>query len=331
MGNMNEAHLEWEHELHESELEGMGESGEGEGILGTIGSALGGLFGEEELEHNEFGESHESGEGELHELHELHEFEGLHESGESHELQEFEGFGEYESGEQFFGGLKRLVKRAAPFLKKFVKFAAPMVGTAIGGPFGGMLGKVASSALGEEEGEWEQHEGEFELEDEYEQHEYEHGEAAHEVAHEIAQHETAVHEAYAEMLAEAAMHEQNEAHAEAMIGAAVVSVLSPADRRALRSVMASLVRGSAVLAALLRRRRGTRPFVRTIPTIMRRTVRSLKKHAAAGRPITRRLAARTAASQVRRVLGNPSACAAALSKSVIARRRLATPRRPAYR
>ena len=335
MGTMNEYEFELEQELHESELEGAGEAGEGENILGAIGNALGGLFGEQELEQHEHGELHELHElGELHESGEAHELGELHELGEVHELGELGELheqGEYETGEQFFKSIGRFIKRSAPVLKQIAKVAAPMVGTAIGGPFGGIVGQLASSALGEGEGELHEFEQELELH-EYELHEYElheSPEAAHEVAHEIAAHETALHEAHAEMLAEAAAHEHGEGQAEAMAGAAAVTVLSPADRRALRVILPHLVRGAAILTRILRRRRITRPYVRTVPTIMRRTVRSLKQQAAAGRPITRRTAARTAATQVRRVLSNPTACAAAIKKNVIASRKMAAPRRRA--
>jgi hypothetical protein len=275
---------------------------------------------------------------------------------EQHELaHEFEG-------DQFFGriarGIGSLVKRAAPILKSVARIAAPMVGTAIGGPFGAVLGRLATQALGEEE--FEQHELEHpELAHEYEMHEFEHPEMAHEleqhefemhelehpemaheweqheleahefeqhesaneIAHEIAQHEVTHHEALAEMMAEMAAHEQHEAQAEAMIGGAVVTVLSPRDRRALRRLIPHLVRGAAVLTRILRRRRVTRPAVRAVPTIMRRTVASLKRQAAAGRPVTRRAAGRAAAIEVKRVLGSPSACAAAIRQNVRAARR----------
>lgn len=343
MSNLNEAELELEDELHESELEGAGESAEGEGILGAIGSALGGLLGEEEFEQHEL---HESGEaGELHELGGLHESElqelglheaGLHEHGELHELggmheSELQELGLHEaglhelheSGEQFFGriarGIGRFVKRAAPILKQVARIAAPMVATAVGGPAAGALvGKLAPALLGEEEME-----GEAVL------HEMGQHEGAQEVAHEIAHHETVMHEALAEMMAEAAAYEQNEAQAEAMVGAAAVSVISPADRRALRRILPHLVRGAAILTRILRRRQATRPAVRAVPTIMRRTVRTLKRAAAAGQPVTRRMAARAAASQVRRVLANPTACAAAISKNVTVNRRMNRPRRAA--
>src|SRR5216683_7672630 len=164
-------------------------------------------------------------------------------------------------GDQFFGRIKRFVQKRAPFLKNLARLAAPLVGTAIGGPFGAILGQAASSALGEEEfeqhelahefehpelahefeqhefeqHEFEQHESAHEFEQhefenpelahEFEQHELEHHERSHEVAHEIAQHETTHHEALAEMMAEMAAHEHHEGQAEAMIGGAVVTVL----------------------------------------------------------------------------------------------------------
>ena len=108
----------------------------------------------------------------------------------------------------------------------------------------------------------------------------------------------------------------------AMVGASVMTVLSARDRRALSHLLPHLVCGAAVLTRILRRRRITRPAVRAVPTIMRRTVRSLKRQAAAGRPINRRTAARTAARQVRRVLGSPRAMGAAVSRNLRAGRPL---------
>ena len=221
------------------------------------------------------------------------------------------------------GWIGRFVKKAAPLLKNIAKVAAPMVGTAIGGPFGAVLGKVASSALGE--GEYEQHEFEAEMEGEFESHE-----ASHEVAHEIAYHETTQHEALAEVMAEAAATEAHEGEAEAMAGASVMTTMSPADRRALRRILPHMVRGVAILTRILRRRRTSRPAVRAIPTIVRRSVNTLKRRAAAGKPVTRRAAGRAMATQVRRVLGNPAACTAAIAQNVRASRVMSR-RRPSAR
>lgn len=291
-----EMHLEseFEQELHEAETEAGLES---EGILGTIGNVLGGLLGE--------GES--TGESET-------EMEGLGEFELESEFEtEFEMETEHEHGEHFFGAIGQFLKKAAPILKQVAKVAAPIVGTAIGGPVGSTLGGLASNLLGEQELEAETElETELETETETETE----AESEHEVAHEIVSHETSMHEALAEMMAEAASHEMHEGQAEAMTGAAVITVLSPRDRRALRALLPHLVRGAATLTRILSRRRVTRPAIRAVPTIVRRTVRSLKKQAAAGRPITRRTAARTAARQVRTVLGSPRACAAAIARNV---------------
>ena len=126
------------------------------------------------------------------------------------------------------------------------------------------------------------------------------------MAHEIAAHELTHNEAVAEMMADAASRESHEGEAEAMAGAAAVSVINPRDRRALRHILPHMVRGTAILTRILRRRRVTRPLVRTVPTIVRRTVKDLKRQAASGVPLTRRKVALTAAKQVQRVLSSPS-------------------------
>lgn len=300
-----ELESEFEQELQETELE----ASEQEGVLGSIGSVLGGLLGE--------GESTGESEFEL-------EGEGEFESELETEF-EFEGEMELESGEQFsFGGLGNFLKKAAPILKQVARVAAPVVGTAIGGPFGSMLGGLAAKALSEQELEMElEGAGETEMEMELETEQ----ESEQEVAQEIAGHDVAMHEALAEMMAEAASQEIHAGQAEAMAGAAVMTVLSPRDRRALRHLLPHLVSGAAVLTRILRRRRITRPAVRAVPTIMRRTVKSLKRRAAAGRPITRRVAARTAAHQVRRVLGSPRAVGAAVARNVRAGRAMRRRRR----
>jgi hypothetical protein len=325
-------------------------------------------------------------EGELEGLGGVTHHEGEEEWEHTHEFEHPEHAHEFEA-DQFFRRIARgiggFVRRAAPILRTIARVAAPVVGTAIGGPFGAILGRVASQALGEEEAtlhEWEhagahefeeelagahewEHAGAHELEEELAgahewehvgahewehagahewehagAHEWEHGgahewehagahelghhESAQEVLHEIVHHEITQHEALAHIMAEAAVHEHQEAQAEAMIGAAVVTVLSPRDRRALQRLLPHLVRGAAVLTRILRRRRMTRPAVRAVPTIMRRTVTTLKRQAAAGQPITRRAAGRAAAVEVRRVLGSPSACAAAMRQNVRATRRM---------
>lgn len=251
---------------------------EGEDFLGTLAEGGGGLFGLGEGE-DEF---EDEGEGEW-------EYEG--------ELED--------EGEDFFkkGGFGAFLKRAAPLLKKVARVAAPIVGTAVGGPLGSVLGKVAASAL--REGELE-----LELEDEFEGEPE--GEAELEAA--ISGPPTST-QALAELMAAVAAKAPTDLEAEAMAGAAVVAAISPQDRAVLRGVLASLVRGSAVLTRILRRRKETRPAVRVIPSVARRAATVLARRAASGRPVTRQTAARVMAKQTRRVLGNPRTCAAALKRN----------------
>jgi hypothetical protein len=312
----SELELELEDEFHEGELETEDEAGmEGEGWLGALGNIAGSLLGEgeDELEdeaiHEDESEDEAGMEGEGW-LGALGNIAGsLLGEGED----ELEAEDEFEDETELFS-FGSFFKKALPILKNVAKVAAPIVGTAIGGPIGGKLGSMAAGALGE--GELED-----ETEDEFED------EAESEVAHEIASHELTHNEAVAEMMAEAASHELHEGEAEAMAGAAVATVISPKDRRALRRILPHLTRGTAILTRILRRRRSTRVGVRAVPTIMRRTVKSLKRQAAKGVRITRQRAARTAAKQIRRVLGNPKACATAIRRNVKVSRAYKRPRR----
>jgi hypothetical protein len=154
------------------------------------------------------------------------------------------------------------------------------------------------------------------------------------VLHELgAGHEAALHEAHlegilheghlehsqemlAELMAEMAAGAHVAGEAEAMVGAATVVTLSAADRVALRRLIPHLTRGAAVLTRLLRRRRITRPAVRTVPTIVRQTARALRRRAASGAPVTRRVAGQIMGTVARKVIGNPRLCAHAIAKNV---------------
>jgi hypothetical protein len=315
----------------------FGAAHEGE-LLGELEDELGGLH---ETHHETHHEAHLEDELAREMSHEM-EDELAHEM--SHEMED----------EQFFGRLRRIargiggfVRRAAPILARVAKVAAPLVATAVGGPLGGIIAKGATSLLGEgeEEDELEDelaheihhehafhetlHEDELAHEIHHElAHEVHHeDELAHELAHEIhhehplheLHHETAheaVHEAHAELLAEVAAQAHHEAEAEAMMGAAVVTTISAADRARLRRILPHLVRGVAILTRILRMRRITRPAMRAVPVIVRSTVRTLRQRAASGQPVSRRMAGQVMAATTRRVLSSPRLCAAALRRNV---------------
>jgi hypothetical protein len=308
---------ELENEL-ESELEAEfeNESGFGEleyeAGLGEFEAETG--FGESEFETGlgEFEAEAGMGEHEQGEQFLGNVLSGLFGEGEN-ELGELEF--EYEQGEQFgiFRRIARLAKKAAPMLKSVARIAAPIAGKAVGGLFGGpagaMLGSKLATLAAQQIREMEMG-GMHELEShEFELGEHELGE--HEMAHELAE-----HEAHAEAMAHYASFAESEHEAEALIGAATMVVLSPRDRRALRALVPNLVRGAAILTRILRMRRATRAFVPVVPEIMRRTVRTLKRGAATGRPVTRKLAGAVMANQTRRVLSSPKYCAAVLRRNV---------------
>jgi hypothetical protein len=107
-------------------------------------------------------------------------------------------------------------------------------------------------------------------------------------------------------------------------------VISPRDRRALRRVLPHLVRATAILTRILRRRRRSRVGVKAVPTIMRRAVKSLKRQSRKGLPLSRRRVARTVAKQVHRVLGRPRAAATAIVRNHKLTRKIRRTR-PRYR
>ncbi|HEV8559443.1 MAG TPA: hypothetical protein VGR06_24135 [Actinophytocola sp.] len=222
---------------------------------------------------------------------------------------EFEA--EYED-EEFFRSIARLARRAAqnPALRRVGLAAARSalsglggVGAAIGGPTGSRgarIGGPAGAAIGrtltdllpqqELEGEWE---------------------------YEVNPIRRVYPEALMEHLGHAAAASASEAEAEAFIGALVplAARVAPQAARAIMRNAPQLVRGIAAVTRTLRRNPATRPLVRALPTVVRRTAQCLGRQAADGRPITPRTAVRTLAAQTAGVLGNPRQCAAAYRRS----------------
>ena len=83
----------------------------------------------------------------------------------------------------------------------------------------------------------------------------------------------------------------------------------------LKKISPNLTRGVSQLARGLFRNKTTRPLIRAVPTIARRTVTSLAKRAAAGKPVTPQTAARLLAQQTKRVISNPRQLQSAYQRS----------------
>lgn len=306
---MRDMEFEWENEF---ELEGPPQ---GEQFLGGLLKGVGGMLGLGEGE----GPYGETPLGEFETLGETPLGEGPY--GET-PLGEFEDetLGEFED-EQFFGriakGLGGFIRKAAPVLKQVARVAAPMVGTAIGGPLGGKIGTLVGQAL---------REGEYELEGEWES-ELE-SEAEYEA---VMEGPLSEQQGLGELMAAVASRAATDVEAEAQIGGAVMISLSPKDRDALKAILPSLTRGAAVLTRILRRQPATRPAVRVVPAIVKRTAVTLKKRAAAGEPITKKTAAKAMATQTRRVLATPVICGRALQRNVRATKAITQRTRTASR
>ena len=267
---------------------------ENEEFLGNIGSILGkvsGLLGEGEFEDEFEAEDEYEFEDEYEYEDEDEDFFGNIVSGISSLLgegeDEFEDEDEDEA-EQFFGGIGRWLKKAAPILKTIAKTAGPLVATAVGGPAAGALARAVTSQL----------EGEDEFEDE--------DEAEFEAEFEVAVSKPlSSGQALAELMAAQAASAESEGEAEALIGAASIGALSAQDRQALASLIPHMVSGAAVLTRLLYGSKGTRQALRTIPTIVDETAGTISRRLANGEPVSRADAGQIMGRHANRLLASP--------------------------
>jgi hypothetical protein len=93
------------------------------------------------------------------------------------------------------------------------------------------------------------------------------------------------------------------------------SRVAPSAARALPTVLPRLAQGVSTVTQGLFRRPQTRHLVRTIPTIVNRTVTSLANRASQGLPVTPQTAIRTLTQQTAQMIRNPQQRAIALRRS----------------
>jgi hypothetical protein len=233
---------------------------------------------------------------------------------------------EYEDeAELFFSRLAGLARRAAqsPALRRIGLSAARSalgglgaaggaLGSALGGQQGADLGRQLGAGLGSRlSGMLPQRE--FEFEDEFE---YEGAPEGH-LEDEVNPIQRIYPGPLMEHLGHAAAQAENEAEAEAFIGALVplAAQLIPRAAPALMGAAPGLVRGLAGAARSLRSSSTTRPLVRTLPTVMQRTAASLARQAATGKSVTPQSAVRTLAQQTARVISSPQQATQAYQRS----------------
>jgi hypothetical protein len=197
----------------------------------------------------------------------------------------------------------------------------------------GAIGNVVGSLLGESEGEFE---GEGEFESEFEG-EFE-GEYESEISPIRKIYPDAMMEHLGELAAESESEQEAAEHFLPLIGMAASKLLPvvaravaplakkalPRIAKAVSRVAPQLTKGVGTIARRLYRNPQTRHLLRAVPGVARRTVGSIAKQAAKGRPVSPRVAFRTLAHQTKRVLGTPAGRATALRRHNVLERRIHT-------
>ncbi|MBD2157867.1 hypothetical protein [Leptolyngbya sp. FACHB-16] len=232
---------------------------------------------------------------------------------------EFEDEGEYFFKKAFrtLGkGIKAAAKVAAPLAKKLApKLAGTLVGMIPG--LGAIAGPLASQLTGAllKEGEMEamQMEAEFF--------------GTNEAEAEVANNEVAYEAALTEFLAAQAAEASNESEAEAAMGATLPLTISiMGGRRALRPVMPTLTQATGRMTRIMRRQGPVgQQLLRTVPTIQRQAIATLKAAARSGQPINSATAVKALASATQRVLGSPQRVQKAIVRNGVLRQRTAPP------
>jgi hypothetical protein len=230
---------------------------------------------------------------------------------------------EWETESEYFfkkalRGIGKIAKVAAPLAKRLAPIAAKTLVGAIpgaGAAAGPLAGKLVSALLREGEMEAVQMEAEFF--------------GTNEAEAEVSNTEAAYEAALTEVLAAEASHSQSESEAEALLGAAVSStVKSMSAQRPLRYIIPVLVQANARLVRLLHGQGSAgRQLLRLMPTVMRRTIASLKAARRAGQPINAALAQRLMAAQAARVFGDSKTLTKAMIRNAIIRQRTVAPSR----
>ncbi|HHQ47695.1 MAG TPA: hypothetical protein ENK19_02270 [Acidobacteria bacterium] len=128
-------------------------------------------------------------------------------------------------------------------------------------------------------------------------------------------------EALAEALAAAASRVPDPAEAAGLVGGVTIHILGPAPVR-IRRTSPVLVRRAVRLARLLRRSPRTRPLTPVVANIVKKTARTLTKHARRGKPATAKAAVRSMAKHTAKTLGSPKRLAKALARNRVVRKRL---------
>lgn len=229
-----------------------------------------------------------------------------------------------EEGEYFFKkafrtlgrGVKAAAKAAAPLAKQLApKIAGSLVGMIPGaGAVAGPLAAKLTSAM-VQEGEMEAAQMEAAVF------------GTNEMEAEVSNTETAHEAALTEFLAAQAAEATTEAEAEAAIAATLpMTIRIMGGRNALRRVTPVMVQVTGQMTKMMRQQGPAgKQLLRTIPSIQRRAVSTLKAAAREGKPVNNATAVKAMANATHRVLSNPQVVNKAIARNAALRQRTAPP------
>ena len=215
-----------------------------------------------------------------------------------------------------WSGIKQAGRKLAPIAKKLAPVAGTVIGGAFGGPPGAMLGgKLGAAAgnLGDEELAFEGYDGYGDYEDE--------SDSEDEMNAEDFMDFEGEDEDVAEYMADVAAKAPNPVDSCAIAGGITNTIAAKAPLQ-VKAVSPTLSSASARLTKVMKNNPATKPLVKVVPTIAKKTVATLARKAAKGKPVTPAIAKRVMAKQAMRVLSSPSELTKAIAKNEVKKRKV---------
>jgi hypothetical protein len=215
-----------------------------------------------------------------------------------------------------WSGIKKVGKTLAPIAKKLAPVAGKVIGGAFGGPAGAMIGGKLGSFVGNLEDEdlaFEGYDGYGDGEDE--------SDSEDEMNAEDFMDFEGEDEDVAEYMADIASKAPNPIDSGAMAGAITITIASKAPLQ-VKAVSPTLSSGAARLTKLMKNNPATKPLVKVVPSIAKKTVATLARKAAKGKPVTPAIAKRVMAKHTMRVLSSPRELTKAIAKNEVKKRKV---------
>jgi hypothetical protein len=215
-----------------------------------------------------------------------------------------------------WSGIKKVGKTLAPIAKKLAPVAGKVIGGAFGGPAGAMIGGKLGSFVGnleDEELAFDGYDGYGDGEDE--------SDSEDEMNAEDFMDFEGEDEDVAEYMADIASKAPNPRDSGAMAGAITITIASKAPLQ-VKAVSPTLSSGAARLTKLMKNNPATKPLVKVVPSIAKKTVATLARKAAKGKPVTPAIAKRVMAKHTMRVLSSPRELTKAIAKNEVKKRKV---------